>query len=82
MTAHPIELVERLRARPRLVDYNDLDLDEVDPRWCVLRGRRHEPLPRDFLVHEASWGAYERELEQLTDQVERLKVLNDTAWGT
>jgi hypothetical protein len=60
---HPEDLAERLHARPRLCDYGDTDLAETEAHWVVWKGRRREPLPRDFLVHHAPWGAYEFEAE-------------------
>lgn len=72
--AHPRELAERLHARPRLCDYGDTDLAEIEACWVIWPGRRRELVPRDFLVHVASWGAYE--VERFTGDAERRRELN------
>lgn len=72
--AYPREIAERLYARPRLCDYGDTDLAEVEAYWVIWWGRRREPVPREFLVHFASWGAYE--VERFTGDADRGRELN------
>lgn len=76
-TSHRTDLVSCLLARPRLVAYMDLDLAEVEARWCVMQQRRTAPLPRDFWVTAAKWGIYEPGLAPACelDQAVRLAEL-------
>ncbi len=87
MTSYPTDLAQRLLARPRLVAYMDLDLDadEIEPGWCLVHLRRVEPLPREFIVREGKWGAYDAGFEKACerDQAWRMEELNQRPpdWG-